>query len=128
MLMIRKEQMAVFADDRARRFEGRMLAFIAGEYPKKHAKWGDARTRELIRTGVLIGRENGITKQTDVIGLIELMVQFGTRFELSPEQKWARELMAHPSLPGDAKVQLIAERFHELSQGKEIEEIEDDEY
>ena len=56
------------------------------------------------------------------------MFQFGARFELCPERAWALDLLAHKTLPGDAKVQMIAERFQELSGGRTIEEVgeEDD--
>ena len=87
---------------------------------------GDARTRDLTRNGALVARENGITKEAAVIGVIELMVQSGWQFELSPERNWAWELMAQPSLPGEAKVQIIAECFYELTQGGEVEETEQD--
>ena len=127
MLVIRREQMAVFADEQVKLFENKMVSYIATEYPKKYMKWGEARTRDLIRKGFLTGKRNGITKENAVIGLIELIVQFGAEFELSPEQKWAQEVMAHPSLPGDAKIQIIEERFYELTQGKEVERSEDDE-
>ena len=127
MLVIRDEQVAAFSAHKAKRFEDGMVKHIAAGSPEKYQKWGEPKTRALIRQGLETGRRNGITAGGSLIGLIELMFQFGPRFELCPEQAWALDLLAHKTLPGDAKVQIIAERFNELSGGTTIEEVADDE-
>jgi len=124
MLVIRNEQMAAFRAFKLRFFEEAIVKNIAAAFPGKFNRWGEMKTREFVRRGVEIGRQHGITASGPLSTLIELMVQFGARFELCPEQAWALDLMAHKTLPGSAKVQLIAERFHELSRGRTIEEVD----
>jgi hypothetical protein len=128
MLVIRDEQIAAFRAHKLKRFEDAMVKHIAAGFPEKYQKWGEPKTRDFIRRGVETGHQNGITGGGPLVGLIELMFQFGARFELCPERAWALDLLAHKTLPGDAKVQMIAERFQELSGGRTIEEVgEEDE-
>ena len=100
-----------------------MIRHIAAGFPEKYQKWGEPKTREFVRGVIQSGRQNGISGSGPLVRLIELMFQFGARFELCPEQTWALELLALETLPGDAKVQILAERFHELSGGRTIEEV-----
>jgi hypothetical protein len=125
VLVIRKAQVAALSAVTLQNFEDMILPHIAAEFPEKYKKLGDTKTRDLIRKGIEIGRQNGITQESAMVGLIELIVQFGAQFELSPEQAWARDLLAQKTVSGDVKVQLIAERFHQLTRGRRIEEGED---
>ena len=123
MLVIRDEQLAAFSAYKVKRFEDALARHLAAAFPEKFQKWGEPKTRDFIRRSLEIGRRNRITTNGPLMGLTELMFQFGARFELCPEQAWALNLLAHRTLPGDAKVQIIAERFHELSGGRTIEEV-----
>ncbi|MGH9351142.1 MAG: hypothetical protein ACRD2G_03110 [Terriglobia bacterium] len=121
MLIIRKEQMAAFAGDGRKRFERRMMEYIASEYPEKYKKLGETKAKELVLKGIEAGRRNGIGSEGTVAALVELMLEFGERFELSPDPSWAQEILAHDTLPGGVKVEIIGERFREMSQGRIVE-------
>jgi hypothetical protein len=121
MLTIRKEQMAAIGDGELKRFEQRMVRHIATEYPEKYQKLGEPKTLSLVREGIETGGQNGIKSAGPVAALIELMVEFGERFELSPDQAWAHEILAHETLPGGVKIELIGERFREMSGGRIVE-------
>jgi hypothetical protein len=126
MLLIRQAQRISFQAATLQHFEDKMVRYVAAEYPDKYKRWREPKTRDLVRKGIEAGRQNGITQEGALMSLIDLFLQFGVGFELSPEQGWALEILAHETLPCDAKIQIIAERFHELSGGRRIEEAGDD--
>lgn len=120
MLIIRNEQMHVFGTSIQEQFIDRMVAHLANEFTAKHAVWGDAGTREFVRRVILAGDQNGVRSIGAVAVLIELMAQFGERFELSPDKVWARKLLAHPTLPDRPKVEALRDRLASRTGGRRI--------
>src|SRR5262245_14422117 len=113
MLVIRKEQVAVFRADAQRRFAAGMQAYIAAEFPGRYQALGDEGTRLLIQKGIEAGERHGIDTEGATAVLIELMLDFGARFERSPDRAWAERILARPDLPGQVKVAAVRERLTE---------------
>ena len=120
MLVIRTEQVAVFRADAQRRFAERMRAYIAEEYPARYQTLGDEGTRQLIQKGIEAGERHGIDTEGATAVLIELMLDFGERFERTPDRAWAERILARPDLPGQVKVTAVRERLTERTGGRPI--------
>lgn len=120
MLIIRDEQMAVFRAEVDRRFAERIKVHITHEYPQHAAALGEARLDALIQRGIEAKARLGIAGDRAVVTLIALMVEFGERFERSPERGWAEGMLAERALPGDVKVSAIRARFDAMTGGRRL--------
>jgi hypothetical protein len=120
MLIVRKEQIAVFQVEARKRFAERMRAYVAEEYPARYAALGDDGTRQLVAKGIAAADRHGIEPEGAIAGLIELMVEFGERLERSPERAWAEKILAQPELPGEVKVSAVRERFAAATGGRRL--------
>ena len=120
MLLIRTQQLAVFERDARRAFEDRLVSVVASEYPPSYEVLGEPETRQLIGRAIALGEANRIVTEGGVTALTGLMIQFGETFERSPDRDWAREILAHPKLPGRLKVDLLLERMAGRTQGRVV--------
>lgn len=119
-LVLRDSQTSALAAVRVRTFEHGMMRMIATEYPRHLAVLGERGVAELIARAVADAPARGITTWGPLGGLIELMVGFGEQFERSPDQAFAQEILAHPTLPAQLKIDLIAERLFLRTGGRRI--------
>ncbi len=120
MLEIRPEQIKVFENVALESWVNRMTGSIARNYPRQFAAMGRSGARGLVLRAIEKGRVNHVETQGGVAVLIELMIQFGENFERSPDKSWADEILAHPTLPAQLKMQLLYRRMTELSHGRVI--------
>jgi hypothetical protein len=51
---------------------------------------------------------------------MDLMFEWGERFEYAPDGAWARDVLAHPALPDHMKVMLISTRFAKCTGGRRL--------
>jgi hypothetical protein len=120
MLIVRKEQVAVFRADAQRRFAERMRAYIAEEHPRRYEALGEEGTKQLVQKGIETAAQYGIDAEGPTAVLIELMVSFGEKLERSPDRAWAEKILANPSLPDQVKVSAVRERLTERTGGRPI--------
>src|SRR5437868_3600457 len=81
---------------------------------------GSAEVTAFVRRTVERGKGYGIESRGAVLAFAELLLQFGENFERSPIREWTMNMLAHPVLPGSAKVEGILERHLERTQGRVI--------
>jgi hypothetical protein len=120
MLRIRKEQIAVFNENFLDRLHAHLVSHVAAKYPKQFQKWGEQRTREFVTRGMDKADAHGITTEGAITVLIELMVEVGPAFENSPDRQWAHNILVHPVIPGDLKMDQIQERIRARTQGRVV--------
>jgi hypothetical protein len=120
MLIIRDAQMKSFGADAQAQFVDRMVQHLAAEFGTRVAEWGEAGTREFVQRVILSGEQHNIRSTGAVAVLIELMAEFGERFELTPDKAWARKLLAHPTLPDHPKVDALRDRLSSRTGGRKI--------
>lgn len=123
MLVVRKEQVAVFRTDAEKRFAERMRAYLAEEYPARCAALGAEGTKQLVWKGMETAGRYGIDTEgpdSATVGLIELMVEWGERLERSPERAWAERILAEPDVPGSVRVTAVRERFAASTGGRRL--------
>jgi hypothetical protein len=117
-LLIRNEQMAIFSDFYKQSFEDRMAANIMRDHPERFRETSQA--KQLIARAIETGRQYGIETEGGVAVLIQLMICFGENFELSPDRKWAFDMLAHPVAPAVLRISLIRDRMMSRSQGRVV--------
>jgi len=120
MLVIRDAQLAIFRRQVVSGFEEDMLGRIRTTFPFQYDVLGESGAREFIRRAIRSGAGFQIRTRGGIAVLIELMLQYGEGFELSPDPSWALKILAHRSLPPYLKVDTIRDRFGALSRGRRI--------
>lgn len=120
MLVVRKEQVAVFRAEARKRFAERLRAYIAEEYPTRYQALGDDGTKQLVQKGIEAAERHGIDTDGATAVLVELMVEFGERLERSPDRAWAERILAQPELPGQVKVSALRERLSASTGGRTL--------
>lgn len=118
MLVIRRDQFTVFADRARQRFEDELVQTLAGELEPKFIMLGETEVRRLIGVAIERGAALGIVSQGAVAILVELMMQFGEHFELSPERRWAEKMLSHPTLPDYIRVNEAQKRMTAQMEGR----------
>lgn len=124
MLIIRREQMAVFEEIARRQFEEKLVLQLEADFPTAYDLLGKAATRNLVTQALETGRANGIVTKSGVTALAGLMMLYGTSFERSPEQGWALGMLGHPRLPEQLKIGSLLERMAERADGRVVVEVE----
>lgn len=112
--------MAVFQATVDARFAEKVEAHIVHTYPEHAHALGKERLRALVESGLEARARLGIRGDGAAVTLIELMVEFGERFERSPQRAWADRMLADAALPGDVKVQAIRARFSAMTGGRRL--------
>ncbi len=120
MLTIRAEQLTALSKIAALDFENRMVASLESHYPEKYQKMGEAGARAFVKKAIGTGRQHNVVSQGAVTVYIELLMDYGEGFHLAPERAFGRRLLEHPTLPGEAKVVAIRERFDRSTGGRTI--------
>lgn len=104
-----------------------MADWLADEYPDRFGGAQMDKARKLVATAMDAGKRNGIETQRALTLLIVLMADYGEQFELSPDAAWGRDMLSHPTLPGDLKLRMISKRFDSRTQGRTIVRVNGDE-
>src|SRR5688572_31074858 len=112
--------MATFEERLRGDFQARLVSHIAAEYPQRFQELGEAGTTRLVLAGLDKAAAHNVTAAGAVAVLIELMVEVGSDFERSPDRKWAQTMLAHPTLPGHLKIEVIQHRIRSRTQGRPI--------
>lgn len=120
MLTIRPAQFDILGRSRQEVWENRMVHFVARDFPARFQEAGEPKVRQLIQSAVKLGAGFGIVNEGSLAGLVELMVAFGTEFELSPDRTWARKMMANQAAPPELRIHLMRERMMAASHGRPV--------
>jgi len=110
MAMMRKQQMAAFSEDQARRFEERMVDHVRRCFPSEWRDLGEAQVREWIRTGVARAAEYGIDIEYDVARFVDLKYILAEDFDSNPEIPWAAAILKAPGLDATTRMNRLYER------------------
>lgn len=120
MIVISEAQMHTFVRDRIDRFEDRMVAWLASEFPSDYGPDKVAAARALIRSALDRGAANRIENEGPLAGLVALMAEFGENFERTPDGSWGRAVLAHETLPDELKIETIVRRFEARTEGRKV--------
>jgi hypothetical protein len=120
LLTIRYEQQLALERDLRERYIDRMVDSVAKDYPRQFDAMGSSGTRDLVGRAIKKGHANHVDTQGGVAVLLQLMIEFGEEFELSPDKAWADEVLAHASLPPQLRVRLMRDRMRARSHGRVV--------
>lgn len=119
MLVIREAQLSDMRREAVDRFAAELQQHLQENYSQAcKAVGGEEALGAFVRRGMERARQNGIEHRGALTVLLELLIQFGENFERSPVREFARNLLTHPVLPGDAKVNAIRDRHDERTLGR----------
>ena len=89
-LMIRSEQLDVFAQHERHKFEDWLMAHVTRFFPRESiALGGESQMRDLIHYGVERSATYGITTKRDVCKYVDLMMVLGRNFDADGRFSWA---------------------------------------
>lgn len=117
-LTIRDAQLAMFRQARIAGFVDDMLAYLATEYPSHAARLGAAGMRAFVERSMAAATSLGIETQGSVGAYIELRLVYGDNLERAPDREWARNILAHRTLPDYIKVGAVQDRLSERAAGR----------
>ena len=119
MFVVRKQYFDSISQSAFARLENELIAHLLTNYPAPSAAIGDdVAVRAFVRRGMERAAANDIATAGAITAFVELLVQFGEKFERSPDRIWAANILAHPVLPGYIKVGAIRDRFAERTGGR----------
>lgn len=119
MLVIRNTQFAIFGNQSVQAFEHELTAHLLEHYPSPCAALGgEPALHSFVDRTIKRAEDYGITHKGGVKVFAELLIQFGEQFERSPIREWTNNILAHPELPGSAKVTALRTRHDEETQGR----------
>jgi hypothetical protein len=120
VLIVRQEQVAVFETALQQQFAERMVPYIERMYPGHYGLLGELGTFALVKKGITLAERHGIDDRHDQAKLILLMVEFGERFERSPERPWAEQMLLDKEIPGAVRVSAIRARLDASTDGRRL--------
>ena len=110
MLIIRGAQMKEFEALQRQSFGQTTLDFIRQSYPQLCANFGDDALRDMVAQSLRKAREHNITSQADILRYINVMFTLGCDFETDPDYRWAHDIMSHPRLRPESKIDQLTAR------------------
>jgi hypothetical protein len=121
MLTLTHDQMNAFAVASIATFSDKLSGYLITTYPSICAAMGgEAAIQTFIAANLPRAASWGIDSADGVTALFELLLQYGTSFERSPAREWSMNILSHPVMAGDVKVDLVRERHNQLTEGRPI--------
>lgn len=111
MLTIRNAQLGDLRQFAVNRFVDHVTMHLAVEFPRHYSSLGEDGAREFVQRVIRIGAGCEVTTMGAVAVLVELLLQFGERFERSPDSVWANNVLATSTLPDYLRVEAIRQRL-----------------
>jgi len=121
MLIIRKEQLAVFSRQMVEVFVDRAALQLRAKYQEPLQDIPDEDLYSIIHDGIAKARTYGITYETDVLQFLEHTISLGADFDSNPEMNRILEILSQ-SIDGTMKMILLNEYIQ--SQAKESRTME----
>jgi hypothetical protein len=120
MLVIRRSQMEALGLAGRESFEETVARHLRLTHPEHPVLQSDADMRAFARHTIQIAAEHGIETRGSIIEFAGLWLTFGEKFELSPDDTEAMEILEDPDFPGQLKVMLLKECLAAASGGRTI--------
>lgn len=116
MLVIRKEQMAVFEAHMREGFKRRMAGHLTAAFPGPAGAMTADEMGSVIEVGIERAAGYGITREGHVQRFLEYMFTHGPNFDTDPETSWAGEVLKMTDVDGSVKMDWIDERKRQHSE------------
>lgn len=93
MLILRQEQLDLFARIEMGRFEDRVIAHLRQYYTERMAGIPAETAREFVRFCVRRAARYGIERERDIVLFIDVAIALGQRFDELPQHQWAVQIL-----------------------------------
>lgn len=110
VLTIRDAQMVVFEEDARRRAFERLREHLRAACPAQTRGMRDPQLLAEIEQGVAQAARYGITVEADLRVFLECRLELGADFDTREDTSWAGEILRDPTLFGNNKADLLADR------------------
>lgn len=110
MLVIRKEQMDVLADQAMKTFVSRVFGHLSEVFPDECRELGDEAVFRRIRDGIERAAGYGIDIEYDVVRFIDLMFILRGDYDTSDRFPWANQILLAPDENPTGKMDRLCER------------------
>jgi hypothetical protein len=106
-MLIRPEQMDVFADYMRREFVGRMMKQLRANFPDCTRTLDDQGLRILVERGIAAAERYGIAFEDDIQSYLEYMMLLSQDFDKNPNTSWAGDILRLRDTDGAEKMSRI---------------------
>ena len=107
MLVIRAGQMEAFRRLRSAELADRLLLYLTRERPAEAARRADPELLTLVQVAIARARRWGIVAERDLQRFLDLVLRYGPQFGDRQSTPWAVEVLEHPELYADQKLNLL---------------------
>jgi hypothetical protein len=118
VLVIRESQLAQFRHVRIQKFVDEIVDYITAEYPTQCGRLTIDERRAFVDRSIAAAARLNIDTEGAIAVFTELRLVYGENFERAPDREWARNILAHPRLPGHIKVEAVQNRMSEKTGGR----------
>jgi len=124
MLTIRNQQMEAFRQASMDGLADQLARHLLHKYPARSAAMGgESGVRAFIRRNLHKPVQWGIESLGAIATVFELLLQFGEAFERSPAREWSINILSHPVMAGDLKVDTVWQRHQTLTEGRPVVQV-----
>ncbi len=106
-MVIRDEQIEVFAKAFSERFKEQATQHLKSCFPEECERIGDEGVRHLIELGVRRAKRWGLESGRHVCRYLDLMVVLGPYFDQDPRLPWLRRLLGAQSVDVDERMDRV---------------------
>ena len=117
-MIIRGEQIEALGQVAIERFVVSMLVALENDYPRHWAALGGDGADVFVRRCIATAAALGVTTTGAVAVLVELMLQYGERFERSPDRIWVNNILANTDVPDFLRVGAVRDRLAAWTGGR----------
>ena len=122
MLIIRKEQMAVFEKHLDSRFHEFLRKHVREYMAVEEKELSNQSVDELIRLAISRASSYRVTMERDIALFLDLMILKGRDFDSDPKLLWARKILDSKDSDGSEKMQKIYRRLEAFENRKALPE------
>lgn len=122
MLIIRKEQMAVFEKHLDSRFHEFLRKHVREYMAVEEKELSNQSVDELIRLAISRASSYRVTMERDIALFLDLMILKGRDFDSDPKLLWARKILDSKDSDGSEKMQKIYRRLEAFESRKALPE------
>jgi hypothetical protein len=110
-MIIRSKQLETLAKYSRQRFDDAVAGYLRSNHPHEHVSQDASELARFIKEGVDKGASYGITREMDVIRLLEVLLVTGMDFEASDSLRWVADYLREP-VDAELRLDNVIERLH----------------
>jgi hypothetical protein len=121
MLTIREPQIEALSSASVASYIEQTISYLENKYPWwfESVGWKEGARTYILKT-MKAGEPLRIRSRGALTTWMELKIQFGEDFERAPDRIWARNILRHPKLTDQIRIDTIQGKFVERTDGRVV--------